>query len=301
MNQTMTSKHLLFSILFLLLPAQGTCFFPGQIPGKQQQQQRLISLHSTLKGIVDGAQDLVEDAVENLENVARREEKKREILQLGASYDRGFGASSRVREKVDRVISELEDLNQETNASRFISPETALVGKDRDSISRSSSPEKNNVSPLTGNWRMVWTTAPDVLILGANPFLTVGAIYQVFEPPVVTNVIDLLPRIQNLVPPSMILGSLLRAKVQTKASPRKGNAMRIGLDFESVSLNPVELLGQSVAKTLPPLGFDLPKLFEVSEDVGFFDVSFLDKELLVIRQNAPGGLFVFVKVDDADP
>ncbi len=99
----------------------------------------------------------------------------------------------------------------------------------------------------------------------------------------------------------MVLGSLLRAKVQTKASPRKGNAMRIGLDFESVSLNPVELLGQSVAKTLPPLGFDLPKLFEVSEDVGFFDVSFLDKELLVIRQNAPGGLFVFVKVDDADP
>jgi hypothetical protein len=298
----MTSKHRLFSILFLLLPAQGTCFSPNQIPSKQQQQQqrRLICLHSSLKDIVDGAQDLVEDTVENLENVARRERVKREILQLGASFDRGFGASSRIRKKVEQVISELEDLNQETNASRFISPETTLlVGKD--SNSASSSPEKNNVSPLSGNWRMVWTTAPDVLILGANPFLTVGAIYQVFEPPVVTNVIDLLPRIQNLIPPSMVLGSLLRAKVQTKASPRKGNAMRIGLDFESVSLNPVELLGQSVAKTLPPLGFDLPKLFEVSEDVGFFDVSFLDKELLVIRQNAPGGLFVFVKVDDADP
>jgi len=37
------------------------------------------------------------------------------------------------------------------------------------------------------------------------------------------------------------------------------------------------------------------------EDVGFFDVTFLDEELVVIRQNAPGGLFVLARVDDASP
>jgi len=144
---------------------------------------------------------------------------------------------------------------------------------------------------------MVWTTAQDVLSLGANPLLTVGAIYQIFSPPVVTNIIDLLPRAQNLLP---IPSSLLRAKVKTKASSRVGSPMRVGLDFQAVSLNPEEFLGQS-ARSLPPLGFDLPNLFELPDDVGYFDVSYLDDEMLIIRQNAPGGLFVLVESETAEP
>jgi hypothetical protein len=263
------------------------------------------SLHKTLKDLVDDAKNMVDDAVENVENVFIREELKQEILQLGASYDRGFGASPRVRNKVNKVIADLEFLNQEMNASRFISgPEMVMNITQTNTTSGNSttmavSKSKKETSPLTGNWRLIWTTASDVLILGANPFVTVGAIYQLFDPPIVTNVIDLLPRIQNLFPPSMVQGSLLRATVQTRASKRS-DPMRIGLDFESVKLSPVELLGQDVG-SLPPLGFNLPKLMEMPDDVGFFDVTFLDDEMLIIRQNQPGGLFVLAKVEDTDP
>lgn len=217
-------------------------------------------------------------------NEERRNKLKRELLQLGASFDRGFGASPRARTKVEQVLLELENLNPEDNAARGISGGSMDLA-----------------SPLQGNWRMVWTTAPDVLSLAVNPVVTVGAIYQLFEPPIVTNVIDLLPRIQNLLPPSLVPNSLLRANVKTRASARDGYPMRIGLDFEAVSLEPVELLGQVVRGVLPPLGFDLPKLFDLPDDVGYFDVSYLDEEILIIRQNEPGGLFVLTRVDDADP
>ena len=205
---------------------------------------------------------------------------KKKMLQLGASYDRGFGASPNAKRAVEQVISELELLNDETDAAKGI--------------------DGTGVAPLEGNWRMVWTTASDVLVLGASPIFTVGAIYQLYEPPIVTNVIDLIPRIQNLFPPSLTPSSLLRAEVQTRSSPRASFPMRVGLDFESVKLQPVEFLGQD-AGSLPPLGFDLPRVFEMPDDVGYFDVTFLDEELLVIKQNAPGGLFVLARVDDATP
>eukprot|EP00525_Craspedostauros_australis_P013552 CAMPEP_0198123316 /NCGR_PEP_ID=MMETSP1442-20131203/37212_1 /TAXON_ID= /ORGANISM="Craspedostauros australis, Strain CCMP3328" /LENGTH=308 /DNA_ID=CAMNT_0043782509 /DNA_START=325 /DNA_END=1251 /DNA_ORIENTATION=+ len=208
---------------------------------------------------------------------------KTKLLQMGASYDRGFGASPRARSLMDTLIGDLEDRNLETNAAQGIDGDSATP------------------SPLAGNWRMVWTTASDVLVLGANPLISVGAIYQIFEPPIVTNIIDAIPRIQNLLPPAMVPSSLLRAKVQTRGSSRLGKPMRVGLDFESVKLEPVELLGQDTSGVLPPLGFDLPKLFELPDDVGYFDVTFLDDDMLIIRQNAPGGLFVLSRVDDASP
>ncbi|OEU07920.1 hypothetical protein FRACYDRAFT_250545 [Fragilariopsis cylindrus CCMP1102] len=203
------------------------------------------------------------------------ESLKRELINLGASYDRGYRATS-------------QQMNPEQNAIRGIDDNS---GGD-DTLS----------SPLAGNWRMIWTTAADVLTLNANPFTTVGAIYQVFDPPSVTNIIDLLPPFQTLLGSER--GSLLRAKVQTRAyeptTKKEGNNKnKIGLAFESISLEPVELFGNDVG-FLPPLGFDLPRTpFE-----GFFDVTFLDENLLIIQQNAQGGLgglFVLTKVDNFDP
>jgi hypothetical protein len=261
-------------VLLAMLVTTGTCFIPPRFTTGQHSARRNTIKH------------MVED--ENVENDLRRDQLKLQLLQLGASYDRGFGASPRAREKMEQVITELESLNQEKNASRFISgPEVTA--------------STTETSPLSGNWRMVWTTAQDVLVLGASPLVTVGAIYQLFDPPVVTNVIDLLPRIQFLVPPALVQSSLLRAKVLTRASPRKDMPMRVGLVFEKVALQPVEFLGRDVDNVLPPFGFDLPKLFALSEDVGFFDVTFLDADLLIIQQNAPGGLFVLTRVDDIDP
>lgn len=210
------------------------------------------------------------------------ESLKKKLLQLGASYDRGFGASPSARQEALRVMETLEAFNPEMDAARGITGDAQ--------------------SPLEGSWRMIWTNAQDVLILAASPLSTVGAIYQVFTPPVVTNIIDLLPRAQALFPPSFLPQSLLRAEVTTRASPRRDKLNRVGLDFEAVKVRPIEVLGFD-AGNLPPFGFDLPKLPGIDPDTspGYFDVTFLDGDLLIIRQNAPGGVFALAKVDNNDP
>jgi hypothetical protein len=229
--------------------------------------------------------EILEDAESILDCVtdknAPEERLKRELFQLGASYDRGFGASSSAREKANSVIEQLEQCNTETDASRGIEGNQDI-----------------NISPLAGSWRMVWTTARDVLILEASPVFKTGAIYQVFEPPVVTNVIDFVPRFQSIIP---LPSSLLRAKVQTRANLRQGNPNRVGLVFESVQVAPMQIFGMDI-DVFPPLGFDLPKLpgTDQADGPGYFDVTYLDDELLVIRQNAPGGIFVLVKVDSIE-
>ena len=260
-------------VSLLLLVTGASCFV---VPGDGSRTRNFSVLY-------EGLDDDVEIAPPSSSRVERL---KRDMLEMGASFDRGFGASPRAREKAKQIISDLESENQEMNAARHIS----------------GNPSTNDeASPLTGRWRLIWTTATDVLGLGASPIATVGAIYQFFDPPIVTNVIDFLPRIQNLLPPPLVQNSMPRAQVQTRASPREGMPNRVGLDFERVELKPVELLGQDVGNFLPPFGFDLPKLFEVPDDVGYFDVTFLDDDFLVIQQNAPGGLFVLARVEDSGP
>jgi hypothetical protein len=233
--------------------------------------------------------DVEDDDVwmEAVESGKEREQLKTTLYKLGASYDRGFGATGRARDEADQVIDALEALNPMTFAAEGI-----------EGVGSAS-------SPLTGAWRMIWTTAQDVLTLASSPISTVSAIYQVFDPPVVTNVIDLIPRIQALLPPGVAPQSLVRAQVTTRASPRSSMPNRVGLDFESVNLQPVQLFGFE-SSMLPPFGFNLPRLPDIpgsdpESSPGFFDVTYLDAELLVIRQNAPGGYFALVKVDNYDP
>lgn len=219
---------------------------------------------------------------ERAEREKERTALKKNLFQIGASYDRGFGASPSARRRADDIIQNLERLNEETDAARGI--------------------DGDSVSPLAGSWRMIWTTASDVLVLGASPVAQVGAIYQVFTPPEVTNIIDFIPRAQSLLP-SVIPSSMIRAKVRTRASSRKESENRIGLLFEAVKLQPVEFLGLD-ASTLPPFAANLPKIPGTDSNdsgPGYFDVTYLDEELLIIRQNAPGGLFALAKVDDSEP
>ena len=210
---------------------------------------------------------------------------KQELLELAASYDRGYGASPSARRRAMEVIQKLEACNTEFNASR---------GIEGDSMTR---------SPLTGNWRMIWTTALDVLSLQASPLFTAGAIYQVFEPPIVPNVIDFLPRAQTLLPPDLVPNTLFRARVQTRACERPNRPNRIGLVFERVQFQPLQVLGLDI-DFVPPIALDLPRIFNIDQTdenaPGFFDVSYLDSSLLIIRQNDPGGLFALVKVDSIE-
>ncbi len=233
------------------------------------------------------------------------EDLKRKLYQLAASYDRGFAATPRARSEANEIIEQLAAVNPTENAAR---------GIDGDDFS--------DDVPLRATWRMIWTTAFDVVSLGASPIAAPSAIYQqITDPPIATNIIDFIPRAQPFFPSSSVPSSLLRAEVTTRASSRKGSANRVGLVFEGVKLQPIEFLGQKV-DNLPPLSVDLtwqqdlidqiasfvPGLENFSsegkDDVdapGYFDVEYVDDELLIICQQAPGGRFALVKVDNCDP
>ena len=279
----------LIGLACIVLPTQGfTATSTTKTKSPRCWGRLAMSSSDATQDAVDAFGNATKDVLKNVteffdENREERQALKRTMLQLGASYDRGFGASPKARKDAESTIVALELLNQETWAAQ------GILG--------------NETSPLEGSWRMIWTNAQDVLVLGASPVATVGAIYQVFEPPVVTNIIDFIPRAQALLPPSMAMKSLVRAKVTTRASVRPNRPSRVGLVFEKVQLQPVELLGYQV--NLPPLGVDLPRInlagSNPEDGPGYFDVTFLDKEMLIIRQNTPGGLFVLVKVPNNDP
>mmetsp|Transcript_8584 Transcript_8584/g.18056 ORF Transcript_8584/g.18056 Transcript_8584/m.18056 type:complete len:299 (+) Transcript_8584:65-961(+) len=224
---------------------------------------------------------------------------KRELLQLAASYDRGFGATPRAREEASDIIQQLAVINPTENAARGIDGN----GEDDD-------------APLKGAWRMIWTTALDVVSLAASPVAAPSAIYQVIDPPVAINIIDFIPRVQTFFPPSIAQNSLLRAEVGTRAYPRFGKPNRVGLVFEGIKLQPVEIFGQKVGG-LPPLSVDftwpqnflaqfVPGIDDLGstqndpDALGYFDIEYLDDELLVIKQQG-GGRFALVKVNNYDP
>jgi len=240
-----------------------------------------------------------------IENKEISSDLKRKLYQLAASYDRGFAATPKARTEANDIIEQLAAINPTEHAAR---------GIDGDGGS--------DDVPLRAIWRMIWTTAFDVVSLGASPIAAPSAIYQVItDPPIATNIIDFIPRAQTFFPSSSVPSSLLRAEVTTRASSRSGAANRVGLVFEGVKLQPIELLGQKV-DNLPPLSVDLtwqqglidqvanfvPGLENFSSEgkdnvdaPGYFDVEYLDDELLIIRQQAPGGRFALVKVDNCDP
>ena len=109
------------------------------------------------------------------------------------------------------------------------------------------------------------------------------------------------------------LATTTRLRVQTRARPR--SATRVGLSFERVGAEQLAILGQAVPDWLPKPKVDLPQLgldvqrriFSVGDDEdprdaasnpAFFDVMYLDDELLVIKQGSPGGMFAAVAVDE---
>lgn len=243
--------------------------------------------------------------VYNAPNDELSSELKSKLYRLAASYDRGFAATPKARTEANEIIQQLKEINPTENAAKGIDG-----GYSDDDV------------PLKAIWRMIWTTAFDVVSLGASPIAAPSAIYQVItDPPIATNIIDFIPRAQTFFPSSSVPSSLLRAEVTTRASSRNGAANRVGLFFEGVKLQPIELLGQKV-DNLPPLSVDLtwqqdlvdqvasfvPGLENFSSDgkdevdaPGYFDVEYLDDELLIICQQAPGGRFALVKVDNCDP
>lgn len=80
-----------------------------------------------------------------------RTELKRKLYQLAASYDRGFGSTPKARNEADDIVEKLGLLNPTQDSARGID-------KNEDNV------------PLKAIWRMIWTSAFDVVSLGASPF-----------------------------------------------------------------------------------------------------------------------------------
>jgi len=220
----------------------------------------------------------IEDSSNVLEcaTVDYAEPLKQKLIMLGASYDRGFGATPKVRQQVDAIIEELVQTKDDNK------PPTIL-----------ETPHST--------WRMIWTTASDVLLLQASPLATVGAIHQVYnEGLVISNVIDFIPRVQSIFP-GLLPSTVFRATVSTQGMKLSNN--RVELQFQRVQVAAIEVLGQTL--DFPAVGADLPQLPESlssssSSNNGYFDILFQDATMLVIRQNAPGGIFVSVRVPSLD-
>lgn len=215
---------------------------------------------------------------------------KADLIRACALCDRGFSARPAQRRKIDSLVAELAPL------SACAEPTAGLDGSVVD----------GRPTPIVGLWELVYTDSPDVSSLGLNPLTIVGAIYQdIRQPPEVVNVIELSPRILNAQP---ALDTTLRVKVFARALAR--SPARVGLAFERLGGAPVTFLGADVPPWLSPPALDLRALlpFGLGEPAAeqprdergagaFFDVVYLDGELLVIKANR-GGVYVSVRVDD---
>ena len=222
---------------------------------------------------------------------------KSKIFAACAASDRGFAASAADRSAIEALLDELSPLSPIGDATR------GLASGDDD-------------APLRACWRLVYTSAADVTTLSSNPVASLGGIYQDARGlPEIVNVIDQFPRALANLPPAVAspLATSLRLKVTTRARAR--SETRVGLTFEAVGAEPLQILGQAPPSwlpkpkvLLPQLGLDLQRrIFGVDdEDVdprdadtnpSFFDVKYLDDDFLVIQQGSPGGLFAAIKVD----
>jgi hypothetical protein len=79
---------------------------------------------------------------------------KQDLYQLAASYDRGFSATPKARREASEIIEKLAAINPTSEASKGI--DGGAYGQ--------------NDVPLKATWRMIWTSALDVVSLGASPF-----------------------------------------------------------------------------------------------------------------------------------
>lgn len=232
---------------------------------------------------------------EVLQERAMREHLKQRLFARCAACDRGFSAVSADREAVASLIGDLMRITPEPAPTRNFFPNDNNVG--------GYTTEYNAQVPLVGCWQMIYTSALDVLSLAANPFTITQAIYQLLtNDGAAVNVIDVAPRLQALLPPSLVNdGSTLRLKVKIDAAAR--SEREVALNFKSLEVKPLRLLSNDVS-FLPPLSVKLPQSLLPGGEKdqlatrggpGFFEVLYLDEELLIIEQGAPGGIFISIR------
>ena len=252
-----------------------------------------------------GAQQLDDSVAASRIGLMQRQERedlKSQLLRVCATCNRGFGASLLDRACIGSLLLRLAAVNPAEDPTAGVAGSDGSVPGWKGRGLENSGELDGTIAPgpLEGCWRLVYTNASDVLSLDVNPIAGVGPISQeVTLPDRVTNVIDFYPRAASVLPPGMLRTST-RLRVLTRARAR--SATRVGLTFEQVEIEPRALLGFDLSQLLPALSLPLPRLpgsnragADSDTSPAFFDVLYLDQEMLIIQQNEPGGVFVAVR------
>jgi len=165
-----------------------------------------------------------------------------------------------------------------------------------ESLEQKNPTEKPNTKTelLCGTWKLLFTTALDVLSLGVVPGVQVGEVYQNITLPgtgdscdlVLYNVVELEPFI---APITNSIGGDTMSQVEVKANGTIEGEMRVNITFVRSGIAARRFLGFDVPSSLPKLEAPL------RSPVGWIDTTFLDKDMRIAR--APGdNVFVLVRV-----
>jgi len=205
-------------------------------------------------------------------------------------------------------FSRYTGLNRGFNAREKERQEVLLLVEDLESFQISNRRDDDDSEELTGTWRLIFTTALDVLSLGVTPFVEIGQIYQniALDEGKVENVIEVQPKI--FAPFNGVLGSTVtKLVVRAESSLEKSDAIkpvpRIRIAFASVTIEGVSVFGNSIPDIIPSWLRSIKLAFPASlrgdggdplESQGYFDTTYVDQDLRISRGNN-GALFVLVR------
>lgn len=214
-------------------------------------------------------------------NDLRLTELKAQLLRLTAGTNRGFESTSRARRAdILACVEEMEALSPESEAW--------YRRKDGSAIP----------TALFGNWRLIWSTAPDVLLLAALPLVDCGEVRQDIpfqevvqgQPLEVENSVELSPAgagLLSLLPPAVAGAAGVKVAVRAEAESRGPG--RLSIRFTGGTI-------QSMIPGLPALPLPTLPSFQLSAGGLNLLTTFLDQEIRVARSPL-SDVFVLLRVD----
>ncbi|CAM9821404.1 unnamed protein product [Scytosiphon promiscuus] len=208
------------------------------------------------------------DSTTTVESVA---DLKARLLRVSAGVNRGLSCREGEQEEILEIVKELENQNPNPTPNDGFAEGTSI---------------------LTGEWKLIFTSALDVLSLGLIPGVEVAQIYQNIneDGTEIANVVDLQPKAAPVF--ERFAGSTTARLKVLAASGLEGDK-RLTLSFRSSQYSPQTLLGRDVSSTLPPLKVSFPEI--PGTNAGWVDTTFIDEDIRVARAFG-GNLFVLARV-----
>jgi len=187
--------------------------------------------------------------------------KKRLFLEVSGT-NRGLAADSSCKKRILEMLEELERLNPTDSPTA-----------------------KENRALLGGQWKLLFTTALDILALGVIPFVQIGDIYQNIDEDqkgdggsfYVKNIVSIGSCLNSV---ASTVGADSTAEIHVTAKGSISSEKRIDIRFVRASFQPKTIFGYDGIQFLDSLQIPF------QSPVGFIETTYLDKDLRIAR--APG-------------